>query len=140
MGRAEGVARRARGLAEADALRAQGLASADAVKARADALAVNQDAVIAQQLAEKAVEIVGAAAYPVGEIDNLVVFNGTEGVQDAVLQTLSKGFAALQALRASLNVPVNGIGSSPGSSPSTHNGSEPAPDGVAAVPAPGREG
>ena len=140
VGRAEGEARRARGLAEADALRAQGLASADAVKARAEALAVNQDAVIAQQLAEKAVEIVGAAAYPVGEIDNLVVFNGTDGVQDAVLQTLSKGFAALQALRASLNVPVTGNGSSPGSSPSTHNGSEPAPDGLSAVPAPGREG
>ncbi len=80
--------------------------------------------------------------YPVGEIDNLVVFNGTDGVQDAVLQTLSKGFAALQALRASLNIPINGNGSggSPGSSPSTQNGSEPAPDGVAAIPAPGREG
>jgi flotillin len=142
VGRAEGEARRARGLAEADSLRAQGLANADAVKARADALAVNQDAVIAQQLAEKAVEIVGAAAYPLGEIDNLVVFNGTDGVQDAVLQTLGKGFAALQALRASLNVPVNGNGSggSPGSSPSTQNGSEPAPDGVTAIAAPGREG
>jgi uncharacterized membrane protein YqiK len=140
VGRAEGQARRARGLAEADSLRAQGLANADAVKARAEALAVNQDAVIAQQLAEKAVEIVGAAASPIGEIDNLVVFNGTDGVQDAVLQTLGKGFAALQALRASLNVPVNGNGSSPGSSPSTQNGSEPAPDGEAAVPAPGREG
>ena len=110
------------------------------MKARAEALAVNQDAVIAQQLAEKAVEIVGAAAYPIGEIDNLVVFNGTDGVQDAVLQTLSKGFAALQALRASLNVPFNGNGSSPGSSPSTHNGNEPAPDGMAVVPVPGREG
>ena len=85
-------------------------------------------------------EIVAAAAYPVGEIDNLVVFNGTDGVQDAVLQTLGKGFAALQALRASLNVPVNGNGSSPGSSPSTQNGSEPAPDGLSAVPVPGREG
>jgi uncharacterized membrane protein YqiK len=134
VGRAEGEARRARGLAEADALRAQGLANADAVKARAEALAVNQDAVIAQQLAEKAVEIVGAAAYPVGQIDNLVVFNGTEGVQDAVLQTLGKGFAALQALRATLNVPVTGNGTPASSS----NGHEPVPDGLGA--ASGREG
>jgi uncharacterized membrane protein YqiK len=134
VGRAEGEARRARGLAEADSLRAQGLANADAVKARAEALAVNQDAVIAQQLAEKAVEIVGAAAYPVGEIDNLVVFNGTEGVQDAVLQTLSKGFAALQALRSSLNVPVSGNGTPASSS----NGHDPVPDGLGV--APGREG
>lgn len=52
VGRAEGEATLAKGLAEADSLRAQGLANADAVKARAVALAVNQDAVIAQQLAE----------------------------------------------------------------------------------------
>ena len=140
VGRAQGEARRAQGLAEADSLRAQGLANADAVKARAEALAVNQDAVIAQQLAERAVDIVAAAASPVGDIDNLVVFNGTEGIQDAVMQSIGKGFAALQALRATLNVPVAGNGSSPGSSPSLQNGREPAPDGVAAVPAAGREG
>ena len=136
VGRAEGEARRARGLAEADALRAQGLASADAVKARAEALAVNQDAVISQQLAEKAVEIVGAAAYPVGEIDNLVVFNGTEGVQDAVLQTLSKGFAAIQALRSSMNLPPHSSNGSSPLGPPASDGSTPAPaeaPGVASV-------
>ena len=50
----------------------------------------------------------------------------------------AKGFAALQALRATLNVPVGGNGSAPGSSAS--NGKEPVPDGVAMGPAPSREG
>ena len=51
-----------------------------------------------------------------GEIDNLVVFNGTDGIQDAVMQSLSKRFAAIQALRAALNAPPqssNGSGGSP---------------------------
>ena len=46
--------------------------------------------------------IVAAAAKPVGDIDNLVVFNGTDGIQDAVLGSIAKGFTALQALRSSL--------------------------------------
>jgi flotillin len=138
VGRAEAEARRARGLAEADSLRAQGLANADATKARAEALAVNQEAVIAQQLAEHAVEIVAAAAKPVGEIDNLVVFNGTEGVQDAVMQSLSKGFAALQALRASLAVPPQPNGSSPAKGQIAANGSAPL-DGITAGSGPAGE-
>src|SRR6266849_3250564 len=139
VGRAEGEARRARGLAEADAIRAQGLAAADAVKARAEALAVNQDAVIAQQLAEHAVDIVAAAAKPVGDIGNLMVFNGTEGVQDAVMQSISKGFAALQALRAQLNIPVSGNGAGPTSNGREASGRDKASDGSAPTPAVSRE-
>ncbi|HEX6492707.1 MAG TPA: flotillin domain-containing protein, partial [Candidatus Dormibacteraeota bacterium] len=81
---------------------ARGLAEAAAIKARAEALAVNQEAVIAQQLAEQAVNIVAAAAKPVGDIDNLVVLNGTDGIQEAVFGSIAKGFTALQALRTSL--------------------------------------
>jgi uncharacterized membrane protein YqiK len=44
------------------------MAEADAIKARADALAENQDAVIGQQLAEHWPQIVEAAAKPFGDI------------------------------------------------------------------------
>ncbi len=46
--------------------------------------------------------IVAAAAKPIGDIDNLVVLNGTDGVQDAVFGSIARGFTALQALRDSL--------------------------------------
>ena len=138
VGKAEGEACRARGLAEADALRAQGLANADAVKARAVALAVNQDAVIAQQLAERAVDIVAAAAKPVGDIDNLVVFNGTEGIQDAVMQSISKGFAAIQALRSTLNMSPAPNGSSPSANGSPKAAADPEAPDAGAAPAPSK--
>ncbi|TMD96557.1 MAG: flotillin family protein [Chloroflexi bacterium] len=102
IGTAQADATQARGLAEAKSTEARGLAEAAAIKARAEALAVNQEAVIAQQLAEQAVNIVAAAAKPVGDIDNLVVFNGTDGIQDAVLGSIAKGFTTLQAFRSSL--------------------------------------
>jgi uncharacterized membrane protein YqiK len=119
-GRANATSTEARGLAEAKAREAAGLAEAKAIEARAKALAVNQEAVIAQQLAEQAVNIVAAAAKPVGDIDNLVVLNGTEGMQDAVMGSIAKGFAAIQALRGTLNntahaVPQNGATPSDGS-------------------------
>ena len=102
IGTAQADATQARGLAEAKSTEARGLAEAAAIKARAEALAVNQEAVIAQQLAEQAVNIVAAAAKPIGDIDNLVVLNGTDGIQEAVFGSIAKGFTALQALRSSL--------------------------------------
>jgi flotillin len=102
IGTAQADATQARGLAEAKSTEARGLAEAAAIKARAEALSVNQEAVIAQQLAEQAVNIVAAAAKPVGDIDNLVVLNGTDGIQEAVFGSIAKGFTALQALRSSL--------------------------------------
>jgi flotillin len=45
-----------------EAVRAKGMAEAEAIKARGDALAENQDAVIGQQLAEQWPAIVEAAA------------------------------------------------------------------------------
>ena len=103
IGRAQADATQARGVAEARSAEARGLAEATAIKARAEALAVNQEAVIAQQLAEQAVNIVAAAAKPVGDIDNLVVLNGTEGIQEAVFGSIARGFTALQALRGTLS-------------------------------------
>jgi len=52
------------------------------IEARAKALATNQDAVIAQQIAENYPSIVAAAASSLSNIDNLVVLNGAEGMED----------------------------------------------------------
>src|SRR5690606_35921906 len=78
----EAEATRILGEAEADAIRQKGLAEAEAIKARAEALAENTDAVIAQQLAEQWPQIVEAGAGVFGNVDNMVVLNGAEGVED----------------------------------------------------------
>ena len=99
VGEAEAAATQAKGLAEGEAVRAKGMAEAEAIKARADALAENQDAVIGQQLAEKWPEIVEAAAKPFGDIDQMIVLNGAQGLSDALAQALSQGVAGLQMAR-----------------------------------------
>ena len=99
VGQAEADATQAKGMAEGEAVRAKGMAEAEAIKARADALAENQDAVIGQQLAEKWPEIVEAAAKPFGDIDQLIVLNGAQGLSDALAQALSQGVAGLQMAR-----------------------------------------
>ena len=66
-GNAEAEATKATGDAEAAVIQAKGLAEAAGIKARADALAENQDAVIAQIIAERYPEIVAAGAQAMGE-------------------------------------------------------------------------
>jgi flotillin len=95
-GTARAAATRAVGVAEADAVRAKGLAEAEAIKARADALAENQDAVIGQQLAEQWPAIVEAAAKPLGNVDQLIVLNGAEGLSEVMAQALSQGATGLK--------------------------------------------
>jgi len=75
------------------------MAEADGIKARADALAENQDAVIGQQLAEQWPAIVEAAAKPFGGIDQMIVLNGAQGLSEALAQALSQGVAGLQLAR-----------------------------------------
>ncbi|HEY4028503.1 MAG TPA: SPFH domain-containing protein [Candidatus Dormibacteraeota bacterium] len=116
-GDAEAHASQARGLADGEAIRARGTAEADTIKARAEALAGHQDAVIGQQLAEKWPEIVAAAAKPFGDIDQLIVLNGAQGVSDVLAQALSQGVTGLQLARRLLNEP----------------GGTPAPNGSATV-------
>jgi uncharacterized membrane protein YqiK len=99
IGEAEAAATQAKGMAEGEAVRAKGMAEAEAIKARADALAENQDAVIGQQLAEKWPEIVEAAAKPFGQIDQMIVLNGAQGLSEALAQALSQGVAGLQLAR-----------------------------------------
>ncbi|HKF74655.1 MAG TPA: SPFH domain-containing protein [Candidatus Dormibacteraeota bacterium] len=120
LGEAEASATQARGRADGEAIRARGTAEADAIKARAEALAGNQEAVIGQQLAERWPEIVEAAAKPFGDIDQLIVLNGAQGVSDALAQALSQGVAGLQLARRLLAEPG---GQPNGSAPASRAGS-----------------
>jgi uncharacterized membrane protein YqiK len=114
--RAEAEATRVKGEAEADAVRVKGLAEGDAIKARAEALKENQEAVIAQQLAEKWPEIVTASSKAFSNVDNMIVLNGADGVEEILAKALTLGGTGL-GLARSLMSNMNGQG----------NGSAPAP-------------
>ncbi|MFF3782017.1 flotillin family protein [Streptomyces sp. NPDC001933] len=98
-GEAEAAAAQAKGLAEAEAARAKGLAEAEAIKARAAALAENQEAVVAQQLAEKWPEIVQAGAGAFGSVDHMVLLNGADGMSDMFAKALTMGGTGLGLAR-----------------------------------------
>jgi uncharacterized membrane protein YqiK len=98
-GDAEAHASQAKGRAEGEAIRARGVAEADTIKARAEALAGHQEAIIGQQLAENWPQIVEAAAKPFGDIDQLIVLNGAQGISDTLAQALSQGIAGLHLAR-----------------------------------------
>ncbi|WP_199551109.1 flotillin family protein [Streptomyces sp. N35] len=108
-GQADAAAAEARGLAAAAAVRARGLAEADAIKARADALATNQEAVIAQQLAENWPEIVRAGAGAFDSVDNMVVLNGADGMNDLLAKALTMGGTGLGLARQLMSA-MNGNG------------------------------
>jgi carbamate kinase len=103
LGEAEAEATRARGLAEGDATKAKGLAEAEAIGARAEALARNQEAVIAQQIAEQLPQIVGEASKAFANIGSMTVLNGAEGVGQMFSQVLGMGAAAIPMLRGLLD-------------------------------------
>jgi hypothetical protein len=86
------------------------MAVAEAIKARADALANNQDAVIGQQLAEQWPAIVEAAAKPFGGIDQLIVLNGAQGLSEVLAQALSQGVTGLRLARNLLSGEADGNG------------------------------
>lgn len=99
----ESEAVRMMGEAQADAIRQKGLAEAEAIKARAEALSENQEAVIAQQLAERWPEIVEAGAGVFGNVDNMVVLNGAQGVEDMLAKALTLGGTGLGVARQLLS-------------------------------------
>ncbi|MES9590410.1 flotillin family protein [Streptomyces sp. NPDC088190] len=98
-GEAEAAASQAKGLALAESARAKGLAEAEAIKARAAALADNQEAVVAQQLAEKWPEIVQAGAGAFGSVDHMVLLNGADGMSDMFAKALTMGGTGLGLAR-----------------------------------------
>ena len=103
------------------------MAEAEAIKARADALAENQDAVIGQQLAEQWPAIVEAAAKPFGAVDQMIVLNGAQGLSEALAQALSSGVAGLQMARSLLSHTngTNGTGSAQPKAPAVGRSEEP---------------
>jgi uncharacterized membrane protein YqiK len=109
---AEAEATKINGQAEAESARVRGLAEASAIKARAEALAENQEAVIAQQLAERWPEIVEAGAGVFGNVDNMVVLNGAQGVEDMLAKALTLGGTGLGVARQLLST-MNGQNPTP---------------------------
>ncbi len=121
-GEADARATQVTGAAQASAIEARGLAEAAGIKARAEALAENQDAVIAQQIAENYPAIVASGAAALGNIDNLVVLNGAEGMEDLLGKALTMGGAGLglaQSLMATIKT-----GSEPVPAAAAHNGAK----------------
>ncbi|HVX09152.1 flotillin family protein [Humibacter sp.] len=135
---AQANATRLNGQAEADAIKAKGLAEAEAVKARmeaeaagierrAAAMSQNQEAVIAQQIAERLPEIVGAAASPFEHIGQFTVLNGAAGVTSALAEIIQQAGALTGLARDSLLPALNGKnGHASGSA--NGNGHQPASD------------
>jgi uncharacterized membrane protein YqiK len=107
-GLAEADAIKARGLAEADAIRARMEAEASGIQKRAAALSQNQEAVIAQQIADKLPEIVAAAASPFEHIGQFTVLNGAEGVTGALAEIIQQAAALTSMARQSLMPAVTG--------------------------------
>ncbi|WP_330247568.1 SPFH domain-containing protein [Streptomyces sp. NBC_00562] len=128
-GEAEAAAAQAKGLALAESTRAKGLAEAEAIKARAAALAENQEAVVAQQLAEKWPEIVEAGAGAFSSVDHMVLLNGADGMSEMFAKALTMGGTGLGLARQLLSTMSQGDGRSNG-------GTEAAPpvNGVAPTP------
>ncbi|WP_322779596.1 SPFH domain-containing protein [Frankia sp. Cas4] len=133
IGDADAHARRAIGEADAATLAAKGLAAAEAIRARADALSVNQDAVIGQQLAEQWPAIVEAAAKPFGDVDQMILLNGATGIAELLTQALSQGSAGLQLARSLLSGQSQSGQSQSGQAPA---GRSPADNGSVSIPAP----
>jgi uncharacterized membrane protein YqiK len=90
MGQAEADATKAKGLAEADAIRARMEAEASGIERRAAALSQNQEAVIAQQIAENLPEIVRAAASSFDHVGSFTVLNGAQGVTGAMAEVIQQ--------------------------------------------------
>jgi flotillin len=101
-GQADADAIRARGLAEADAIKAKATAEASGIESRAAALSQNQEAVIAQQIAQSMPEIVRAAAEPFAHIGQFTVLNGAQGVTSALGDVIQQAGALVGIARQTI--------------------------------------
>lgn len=100
VGAAQAEAKRAQGLAEAEIIEKKGVAEGMALHERAVGLAENQDAVINQQIAEQLPEVVAAAASAWNNVDNMTVFNGADGLQQALNSILAAAGQSIQSARS----------------------------------------
>ena len=101
-GTADGDAIKARGLAEAEAIKARATAEAAGIQARAAALTENQEAVIAQQIAQNLPDIVRAAASPFEHVGQFTVLNGAQGVTSALSEVIQQAGALATVARRTL--------------------------------------
>jgi flotillin len=109
-GQAEADAIKARGLAEAQSVKARMEAEASGIERRAAAMSQNQEAVIAQQIAEKLPEIVAAAASPFEHVGQFTVLNGAQGVTGALAEIIQQAGALTGLARESLLPAVTATG------------------------------
>ncbi len=127
-GQAEADAIRARGMAEADAVRARMEAEANGIERRAAALSQNQEAVIAQQIAENLPEIVRAAASPFEHVGTFTVLNGAQGVTGALAEVIQQAGALAGMARETLMprlAPRDGRAANPNGTSETGSGNAP---------------
>jgi flotillin len=116
-GQADGDAIKARGLAEADAIKARAQAEAAGIQSRAEALSENQEAVIAQQIAQNLPDIVRAAASSFEHVGQFTVLNGAQGVTSALSEVIQQAGALAGVARKTLTpMLVDGNGSGNGAS------------------------
>jgi flotillin len=95
--------------ADAEAYKKRTIAKAD--RDTRIPLARNQEAVFAQPIAEQLPEIVGEASKAFGNIGQLTVLNGAEGVGQMFSQVLGMGAAAIPLLRGVLDQTTHANGS-----------------------------
>lgn len=116
-GLAEAASAQANGLAQAEAAKAKGLAEAAAIKARAAALAENQEAVVAQQLAENWPAIVEAGAGAFGNVEHMILLNGAEGMSEMFAKALTMGGTGLGLARQLLSTMSPPVSQTPATTP-----------------------
>lgn len=116
-GLAEAASAQANGLALAEAAKAKGLAEATAIKARAAALAENQEAVVAQQLAENWPAIVEAGAGAFGNVEHMILLNGAEGMSEMFAKALTMGGTGLGLARQLLSTMSQPVSQTPATTP-----------------------
>jgi uncharacterized membrane protein YqiK len=134
-GVADGDAIRARGLAEADAIKARMQSEAAGIALRAEALSHNQEAVIAQQVAENLPDIVRAAASPFEHVGQFTVLNGAAGVTSALAEIIQEAGALAGVARRTLTTSLIAAGDQSNGHGKPDAAAKPAPAKVA-TPAP----
>jgi hypothetical protein len=105
-------------------------AEAAGIERRAAALSQNQEAVIAQQIAENLPAIVQAAASPFEHVGNFTVLNGAEGVTGALAQIIQQAGTLSSMAREALMPQAAGNGTV-----RSANGSKPVRGGTTVTPA-----
>jgi uncharacterized membrane protein YqiK len=139
-GQADGDAIKARGLAEADAIKARAMAEAAGIESRAAALSKNQEAVIAQQIAQTMPDIVRAAAEPFAHVGQFTVLNGAQGVTQALSEVIQQAGALALVARRTITPLLAGPDGQPtpgnGGAAASKPAAQPAPALRAPAPAP----